>query len=83
MSAPAIRLDPHSPTPIYGQIYARIRGAILSGTLPPGTRLPSWNALASELGVARGTVKAAYDWLAGEGYILAEGAAGTRHFEGR
>jgi GntR family transcriptional regulator/MocR family aminotransferase len=78
MPVPSIRLDPHSPKPIYAQIYERIRSAILSGTLPPGVRLPSWNALASELGVARGTVKAAYDWLMGEGYILAQGAAGTR-----
>jgi GntR family transcriptional regulator/MocR family aminotransferase len=73
-----IALDPRSDVPIYRQIYERIRSAILSGALPPGERLPSWNALAGELGVARGTVKAAYEWLAGEGYILAAGAAGTR-----
>jgi GntR family transcriptional regulator / MocR family aminotransferase len=78
MMGPAIRLDPHSATPIYAQIYERVRGAILNGTLPPGARLPSWNALASELGVARGTVKQAYDWLAGEGYVFTQGAAGTR-----
>ncbi len=40
-------------------------------------RMPSWNSLAAQLGVARGTVKAAYDWLAGEGYIVGRGAAGT------
>ena len=73
-----IALDPRSPAPIYRQIYRRIRGAIASGALPPGARLPSWNALAGELGVARGTVRAAYEWLAGEGYIRAAGAAGTR-----
>lgn len=77
-----LQLDPRSAAPIYRQIYDRVRGAILDGTLPPGTRLPSWNALASELGVARGTVKAAYEWLAGEGYIVGEGAAGTRVKEG-
>ncbi|HEY4210922.1 MAG TPA: PLP-dependent aminotransferase family protein [Steroidobacteraceae bacterium] len=63
--------------PAYRQIYDRIRRAILAGSLPPGTRLPSWNSLATQLGVARGTVKAAYDWLAGEGYIVGRGAAGT------
>ncbi len=73
-----IRLDRQSDAPIYRQIYTRIRSAILTGTLPPGARLPSWNALAGQLGVARGTVKAAYEWLAGEGYILGQGAAGTR-----
>ncbi len=73
-----LRLERRAAVPFYRQIYARIRAAILDGTLPPGARLPSWNALAEELGVARGTVKAAYEWLAGEGYILSEGAAGTR-----
>ncbi len=63
--------------PIYRQIYDRIRQAILTGSLPPGARLPSWNSLAAQLGVARGTVKTAYDWLAGEGYIVGRGAAGT------
>lgn len=82
--APAVQiaLDLRSEAPVYRQIYLRIRGAILSGVLPPGARLPSWNALAGELGVARGTVKAAYEWLAGEGYIESRGAAGTRvHFD--
>jgi GntR family transcriptional regulator / MocR family aminotransferase len=76
---PPIALDRAHPrsSPVYRQIYERIRGAILAGSLPPGSRLPSWNALAFQLGVARGTVKAAYDWLAGEGYILGRGAAGT------
>ena len=72
-----ISLDRTQPSPVYRQIYERIRNAILAGTLAPGTRLPSWNGLASQLGVARGTVKAAYDWLAGEGYVLGRGAAGT------
>jgi GntR family transcriptional regulator / MocR family aminotransferase len=77
-----LRLERRAEAPFYRQIYARIRAAILDGTLPPGTRLPSWNALAEELGVARGTVRAAYEWLAGEGYIIGEGAAGTRVHRG-
>jgi GntR family transcriptional regulator/MocR family aminotransferase len=72
-----IRLNPEQAGPIYRQIHERIRAAILGGQLPPGTRLPSWNSLASQLGVARGTVKAAYDWLAGEGYVVGRGPAGT------
>ena len=72
-----ITLGPRQAGPIYRQIHERIRAAILAGQLPPGTRLPSWNSLASQLGVARGTVKAAYDWLAGEGYVVGRGPAGT------
>jgi GntR family transcriptional regulator / MocR family aminotransferase len=74
---PISLLDRTQSSPLYRQIYERIRAAILSGTLAPGTRLPSWNGLASQLGVARGTVKAAYDCLAGEGYVVGRGAAGT------
>jgi GntR family transcriptional regulator/MocR family aminotransferase len=67
----------HSPTPVFRQIYERIRSAILRGDMQPGTRVPSWNDLASELKVSRGTVKAAYDCLAGEGFLISRGAAGT------
>ena len=63
--------------PLNQQIYDRVRSAILGGQFQPGARLPSWNSLASQLGVSRGTVKAAYDRLAGEGYIIGRGPRGT------
>jgi GntR family transcriptional regulator / MocR family aminotransferase len=37
-------------------VFDRLRQGILSGTLPPGARLPPTRALAEELGVARQTV---------------------------
>jgi GntR family transcriptional regulator/MocR family aminotransferase len=82
MSSPAdafaeIRLRRAGDAPMYRQIYDRIRGGILSGRLVPGTRLPSSRSLASELGTARSTVELAYEILAGEGYVLTRGAAGT------
>jgi len=63
--------------PIYLQLYARYRGAITQGKLGPGDRVPSVRSLASELGVARGTVDMAYQMLVNEGYFVARGAAGT------
>ncbi len=63
--------------PAYRQIYERLRGGILAGELASGARLPSARSLASQLAVARGTVEAAYQLLAGEGYIVGRGAAGT------
>jgi GntR family transcriptional regulator / MocR family aminotransferase len=63
--------------PLQGQLYRRIRGAIAAGRLAPGERLPATRALAGALGVARGTVDAAYARLAGEGYLVAQGPAGT------
>lgn len=54
-----------------------LRSAIQNGRLAPGTRLPATRALADQLGVARGTVTAAYDQLVAEGYLSARRGAGT------
>ena len=70
-------LDPASAIPYYRQIYDRFRGAIASGVLKPGDRIPSARALTRELGLARGTIETAYSLLAAEGYIQARGQAGT------
>jgi GntR family transcriptional regulator/MocR family aminotransferase len=72
-----ITLDPGEPGPIYLQIAARLRSAIATGALTSGARLPSARTLSAQLGVARGSVVAAYDLLAGEGAIEPRGAAGT------
>jgi GntR family transcriptional regulator/MocR family aminotransferase len=70
-------LDPTTGEPLYRQIYDRFRGVIASGLLKPGDRLPSARALTKELGLARGTIDAAYSLLAAEGYIQTRGQAGT------
>src|SRR3978361_971289 len=70
-------LDPTAAVPFYRQIYARFRNAVASGLLKPGDRIPSARALTKELGLARGTIEAAYSLLAAEGYIQARGQAGT------
>ena len=72
-----ITLDPGEPGPLYLQIATRLRVAITTGALGAGARLPSTRTLSAQLGVARGTVDAAYDLLAGEGAIEPRGAAGT------
>ncbi|MCL6315358.1 PLP-dependent aminotransferase family protein [Pectobacterium atrosepticum] len=65
-------------TPLYRQLYERVRRAISVGLLFPGDRLPSARMLAKELGVARGTIEQAYSLLIAEGYLQAHGQAGTR-----
>ncbi|MFK8330711.1 PLP-dependent aminotransferase family protein [Pseudomonas sp. BJa5] len=70
-------LDPASGTPLYRQVYDRLRDAIAAGVLKPGERVPSVRALTKELGLSRGTVDAAYAQLAAEGYLQARGQAGT------
>ncbi len=57
-------------------IERSLREAIRGGRLPRGSTLPSSRSLAIDLGVARGTVSAAYQQLAAEGYLTArQGAA--------
>ncbi len=72
-----LRLDAAAAEPLYRQIYTRFRGAIAEGLLAPEARIPSARALALELGLARGTVEAAYSLLAAEGYVETRGQAGT------
>ncbi|MCC8964132.1 PLP-dependent aminotransferase family protein [Bradyrhizobium sp. Pear76] len=74
---PAARLVRSGGTPLSRQLYERFRSAIATGQLRPGDRLPSIRGLAEELAMARGTVDAAYGMLAGEGYVVTRGQAGT------
>ncbi|MFD0533883.1 PLP-dependent aminotransferase family protein [Actinomadura luteofluorescens] len=55
-----------------------LREAVRSRRLAPGDAVPSTRALAAELGLARGTVSAAYDQLAAEGYLTAVPGGRTR-----
>ena len=56
--------------PLYEALYRCIRGDILSGKLPSGSKLPSKRALSAHLEVSKSTVEKAYDQLVDEGYIL-------------
>jgi GntR family transcriptional regulator / MocR family aminotransferase len=60
-----------------GEIYRQVRQAIVDGLLRPGDLLPPSRELARRLGVARMTVTAAYDRLAGEGYVTTRVGLGT------
>ena len=57
-------------SPLHLQIYRRIRGAVLGGMLPPGSRLPSTRTLAADLGVSRNTAEEAFSQLEAEGYLV-------------
>ena len=72
-----VRIDRNSAISIQQQLYDRVRAAITDGRLHPGDQLPSTRSLAAQLGLARGTVDAAYTRLTGEGYVLGRGQAGT------
>src|SRR3954468_9709202 len=63
--------------PLFRQLYLELRSAILSRRLQPGTKLPSTRELASELGVSRSAVVAAYEQLLAEGYTTGRHGSGT------
>src|SRR5215469_15558980 len=73
-----LELDRAGRTPLAVQIYGAIREAIVTRRLVPGAKLPSWRDLAIQLGISRGTVRAAYERLIIEELAIGQGAAGTR-----
>lgn len=73
----AITTDPTGPRPLYRQLYLQLRKAVLSGELPPETRLPSTRELARQLGVSRTTVVNTFEQLIAEGYLVAREGAGS------
>ncbi|MBR0641375.1 MocR-like pyridoxine biosynthesis transcription factor PdxR [Plastoroseomonas hellenica] len=77
MTADLFQLDAAASQPLYRQIYDRMRGAIATGVLKPGARIPSARSLTKELGLARGTIDTAYALLVAEGYVQSRGQAGT------
>ena len=74
----SVQLDDGADEPLYQQLYVQIRGSILDGRLQPGVALPSSRGLATDLGVSRSTVVAAYERLSEEGYLDARTGGGTR-----
>jgi GntR family transcriptional regulator / MocR family aminotransferase len=74
---PVVRIDATSPAPLYEQLYSGIRERIVSGHLPPGARLASTRALASDLGLSRFTVVTAINQLTSEGYLKSSARGGT------
>lgn len=72
-----VELDRSDKTPLSEQIRKGIATAIRTGVLVPGARLPSWRDLAAQLGVARGTVRVAYEGLLYDQLIVSSRSAGT------
>lgn len=72
-----LTLNSQARASLPAQLADQLRTHITSGTLQPADGLPSTRVLATRLGVARGTIVAAYEQLVSEGY-LSTSKAGTR-----
>ena len=64
-----IFIDNKSGTPIYDQIFSRIKEQIIKGTLKEDDPLPSIRSLAKDLRISVITTKRAYDELEKEGLV--------------
>ncbi len=65
-----------SDVPIYAQLIAQIQTTIVSGTWPPGERLPSVRDLAAEAGVNPNTMQRAMTELERQGLVYSQRTAG-------
>ncbi|HET6771207.1 MAG TPA: GntR family transcriptional regulator [Actinomycetota bacterium] len=72
-----LRVEPESPVPPYEQIRSQIATMASSGVIKAESRLPSIRQLASDLGLAGGTIARAYRELEREGVITTRGRHGT------
>ena len=73
-----LQIDLGSPVPVYGQIVAGIRAALVDAKFEPGDQLPTVRELALALGVNHNTVAEAYRILAAEGWLdLRQGRGAT------
>ncbi|MBB95798.1 MAG: aspartate aminotransferase [Rhodobacteraceae bacterium] len=63
--------------PKYELVAEKIRSRIVSGTLPPGAKLPPVRELAYRLGITPGTVSRAYGVLTEDGLLQGEVGRGT------
>jgi GntR family transcriptional regulator / MocR family aminotransferase len=73
-----IRLDRTAPESLHQQLYRQIRDELSSEIFSDtSSRLPSSRALASDLGISRGTVRLAFSKLHAEGYVRSKAGSGT------
>ena len=71
------KINPELDVPIYQQLVDSIRAAIKNGTLPAGQQLPTVQEMTERLGIARGTIKRAYDELELGGLVEKAQGRGT------
>jgi DNA-binding transcriptional regulator YhcF (GntR family) len=74
---PDLEIDRTSGVPVYRQAIEQIASMVRSGALRPGDRLPPERQLASELGIARGTITKVYEELSRSGIVDVTQGRGT------
>jgi DNA-binding GntR family transcriptional regulator len=75
-------IDRTSPVPLYFQIASRIEQAIVSGQIPPGSRLENEITLGERLNLSRPTVRRALQELVNKGLLVRRRGIGTQVVHG-
>ncbi|WP_028045088.1 GntR family transcriptional regulator [Cellulomonas sp. URHE0023] len=74
---PHLEVDVTSGVPAFEQIRSQVVAHVAAGRLVAGDRLPTIRALATDLGLAAGTVARAFHELEAEGVVETRRRAGT------
>ncbi len=72
-----LSVDPGRALPVYEQVREQIRRMVAAGTLSAGAQLPTIRQLATDLGLAKGTIARAYELLESDGVIASRGRKGS------
>ena len=70
-------INPELDIPIYQQLVDQIRAAVRQGRLTAGQQLPTVQDVSCDLGIAKGTIKRAYDELERSGFVEKVQGRGT------
>ncbi len=73
-----IQIDQSSAVPLGEQLMGQVRLLVSTGSLAPGSAIPTVHELAGRLKLNPNTVAAAYRELREEGYLTKHGRGGTR-----
>ncbi len=72
-----VKVDPHSPIPLYAQVESILAAAMADGTLPPGSQLPNEDELIERYAVSRTTIRQTIQNLMRRGLVEIRRGKGT------
>jgi GntR family transcriptional regulator/MocR family aminotransferase len=72
-----LQIEFRKQSAIQDQVVRHLQRMIVTGVLPPGSKVPSTRALSEQLTVSRGSVVIAYQRLAAEGYLESQSTTAT------
>jgi GntR family transcriptional regulator len=72
-----LRLDKGIPMPLYEQLRQGLLTAIMDGTLPAGSKMPTEEELCATYGISRPVVRQAYNALIESGHVERKRGVGT------